>query len=213
MDGRGHHMNEMPSRVSDESVQKSTGKTWDQWFVILDAEGALEMSHQEIAGLLRDRKYIDNPWWCQTVAVGYEYARGLRILGQTASAGFEIGVQKTLPITVEKAWELLTGRTGRRIWLGDVDEIKLERGEERKTREGSRIEIRSISRGKRIRMTWQPAHWSSPSTLQVSFVPKGKKTSVRFHQEKLVDVKQREEMRRHWQDVLSELEELSMRNE
>jgi hypothetical protein len=35
-------------RMSDEAVKSKTGKTWKEWFAILDKAGASKMSHQEI---------------------------------------------------------------------------------------------------------------------------------------------------------------------
>ena len=44
----------LPPRVaepgmSDEAIKKGSGKSWDEWFALLDAWGALEMTHTEIA--------------------------------------------------------------------------------------------------------------------------------------------------------------------
>ena len=44
----------LPPRVaepgmSDEAVQRGTGKTWDEWLVLLDGWGAAERTHPEIA--------------------------------------------------------------------------------------------------------------------------------------------------------------------
>ncbi len=41
--------------------------------------------------------------------------------------------------------------------------------------------------------------------LQIYLLPIDDKTAVRFDHEQLADAKQREAMRRHWQDVLNRL--------
>jgi uncharacterized protein YndB with AHSA1/START domain len=189
---------ERKSGISDEAVQRATGKKWSEWFDILDREGAGSKTHQEIAALLHDKGYIENGWWCQEVTVEYERARSRREVGQTSTAGFEIGVQKTLPIPCGQAWELLTKPEGRRIWLGEVPELKLGKGHRYNTADGTCGEIRSVAEGKRLRLTWQPSDWEQPSTLQIYLMPAGNSTSVRFHQEKLTGPEQREQMRRHW---------------
>ncbi len=74
--------------ISDAAVRKATGKGWDEWFALLDSEGAEALPHKQIARLLHDRGYIASSWWCQMVTVGYERARGKRVLGETESAGF-----------------------------------------------------------------------------------------------------------------------------
>jgi hypothetical protein len=51
-------------------------------------------------------------------------------VGLTKSAGFQIGVRRTLPMTQEKAWELLFSQEGLQIWLGDLSSFPLQKGEE-----------------------------------------------------------------------------------
>ena len=95
------------SGVSSEAVAKATGRDWDQWLEFLDGLGAADLSHKEIVALVAGPGELDNGWWQQSVTVGYEQARGLRVIGQTSTAGFQIGVQKTLPVPVEAAWRLV----------------------------------------------------------------------------------------------------------
>ena len=70
---------------------------------------------------------------------------------------------------------------------------------------GSPLLFRSSSAGHRIRLTWGSPLLERPSTLQVMLVPGGEKTSVRFHQEGLSNVEERERMREHWRKVLERL--------
>jgi uncharacterized protein YndB with AHSA1/START domain len=195
------------NRVSDEAVKKATGKTWDEWVVLLDKAGAQKMTHTEIAQWLEDKKHIKSSWWCQMVTVGYEYAKGRRIVGETADVGFEIGVTKTLPISKKQAWDLLMSPAGMKTWLGKA--VKLEKGQTYTAAEGTTGEIRTLKPGERVRLTWQPKEFKQPSTLQVTVIPSGQKTSIRFHHEKLSSKKAREDMRRHWQQVLNKLQELT----
>ena len=80
-------------------MAKATGRDWDEWLDFLDALDAREMTHREIVGLVAGKGGLSNGWWQQMVTVGYEQATGLRIVGQTADASYQIGVQKTLPDT------------------------------------------------------------------------------------------------------------------
>jgi uncharacterized protein YndB with AHSA1/START domain len=201
-------MPEIINRVSSEAVRKATGKTWDEWLATLDQEGAGEMPHKEIARLLSDKGYIENAWWCQMVANGYELARGRRVTGETISAGFEIGVRKTYAVSPQKAWELITQPAGMKIWLGNVSKLPLVKGQTYQTEVGTKGEIRSIAPGKRLRLTWQPSDRQTPSTVQVSNDQGGNNTTIGFHQEKLAGEKEREEMRAHWKEVLDKLQEL-----
>jgi GNAT superfamily N-acetyltransferase len=73
-------------------VRRPTGKTWEAWIALLDKEGAGQMSHKEIAALLLDKGYIEkgSEWWAQTVTVGYEYAKGRRVIGHIFFSPVEI---------------------------------------------------------------------------------------------------------------------------
>lgn len=201
-------MAEQYNNISNEAVKEATGKTWEEWFSLLDAEGAENMSHKEIAALLLDREYLPNTagWWAHSVTVGYEYAKGRRVKGQTADAGFQVGVQKTIPVNNERLWSFLTSPVGLSIWLGGgIDHLQLTKGAPYQTDNGTVGEVRSFTPGEKLRLTWQPAHWENSSTLQVYLMPNGNKTALRFHQEKLADAKQRSEMKAHWQEVLKKI--------
>jgi hypothetical protein len=64
--------------VSDAAIKKSTGKTWDEWFPILDAWGAREKTHTEIARYVSQEHGVPG-WWSQSVTVAYEQERGMRL--------------------------------------------------------------------------------------------------------------------------------------
>jgi len=51
-------------RMSDAVVQERTGKTWPEWFKILDKAGAKKMRHQDITGYLVKEHKV-GPWWTQ----------------------------------------------------------------------------------------------------------------------------------------------------
>ena len=89
----------LPSRVaeptmSDDAIQKGTGRTWDEWFRILDAWDATTQPHPAIARYLHEVQGVPG-WWAQNVTVGYEWARGLRARHET-SAGYQVSVGKTI---------------------------------------------------------------------------------------------------------------------
>lgn len=92
--------------MSDAAVKAKTGKTWAEWFAALDKAGAKAMSHKDIVKLLGARHKLAD-WWSQMVTVGYERAKGLRELHQTAS-GFNTSVSRTLATGLDQlfaAWD------------------------------------------------------------------------------------------------------------
>lgn len=131
-------------------------------------------------------------------------------VGKTKSAGWEIGLRRTLPISAVQAWALLMTQPGLGLWLGHgVDPAAFRKGKPYQTQEGTRGEIRSYSEGSLLRMTWQPSGWESASTLQIRVLSAKTGTTISFHHEKLADEDQRRAMLRHWSEVMDGLEKLA----
>lgn len=61
-------------------------------------------------------------------------------------------------------------------------------------------------------MKWKKPEWNYFSMLQIRLMPagdpKGSSTTFAFHQDQPLNEKEREEMKRHWVEVVEELEKL-----
>lgn len=195
-----------PSGPSDAAVRSATGRGWDDWFARLDAAGAGALDHKAIVAIVRDVEGLTNGWWQQAVTVAYEKARGLRAtVGETADAGFQVGVQRTVAMSSDEAWAWLTTGAGRDAWLGRTEALPLEPGARYRCEDGTTGEVRRVEPGRRVRLTWQPPGWSSASTVQITITPKDDRCTVGFHQERLPDGDAREAMKARWRAVLAEL--------
>jgi uncharacterized protein YndB with AHSA1/START domain len=193
----------MLDRISSESVREATGRGWDEWLDALDAAGAAEWSHKEIVAHLAREHPAVSSWWRQAITVGYEQARGKRITGETPDAGFQVGVQRSVPLGAADAWALVTSRPD--LWLGEGASVVWERGA-RYEAPAMRGEVRVVKPADRIRMTWQPDGWPSPATLQLTFLERSPgKTSIGAHLERLPDAAAREAMRERWRDSLERI--------
>src|SRR5687768_12767906 len=51
--------------VSDAAVQRATGKSWDEWFTLLDAWHGTTHNHTEIARYVAETYEIEG-WWAQS---------------------------------------------------------------------------------------------------------------------------------------------------
>ncbi|MDV6012549.1 SRPBCC domain-containing protein [Haloechinothrix sp. LS1_15] len=197
------------ARVSSSSVRAATGQGWQEWLGQLDAAGASGWSHKEIVTHLNSEHPEISGWWHQTLAVGYEQARGKRVAGQTADAGFQVGVRKTVPATPTEVWRVLTERP--ELWLGEGVSVTFQRGERYTVQAGpdgaaASGEIRVAKPGDRLRFTWQPQGWASPATVQLALTaPASGKTAVQAHVEKLPDADARERSRTRWRDALERI--------
>jgi hypothetical protein len=105
--------------VSDASVQKATGKSWDEWFALLDTWHGTTHNHTEIARHVHETYGIDG-WWAQSVTVGYERARGMRALHERPD-GFSMNASKTFPVPVERLFAAFVEQDERERWLEAVE--------------------------------------------------------------------------------------------
>ncbi|MGO1075650.1 SRPBCC domain-containing protein [Inquilinus sp. CA228] len=184
----------------DTAVATATGKDPAEWQALLDAAGACDWPHPRIVAWLRETHGLSG-WWGQSVTVGYERAIGRRALGQTAGAGFQVGVSRTLVAPAETVWRLLLSPEGRALWLGTAEPAQLAPGVAYQEPDGVSGEIRVVKPGDRLRLTRQRPGDAAPSTVQIALQPGDAKTVITFHHEKLPDAAAREAMRAHWRGV------------
>lgn len=88
----------MTRPINTDSIEKATGKSWEQWVRELEDSGARQLSHADLARKLYDQLAgsLDNHgWWAQGITVAYEQHIGKRVPGQLANGLFELAVSKT----------------------------------------------------------------------------------------------------------------------
>jgi uncharacterized protein YndB with AHSA1/START domain len=192
------------NKVSSEAVEKATGRGWDQWIAFIDQHGGDALDHKGIVALVGGEGRVESSWWQQQVTVGYEHAKNRRVTGQTADQGFQIGVQRVIPMARETLWKFLTGAAGRKLWLGTVRRLALESGATYETEEGASGEVRTVRPGERLRLTYKLGSSKRTTTLQITLScvrNDADRTTLRFHHEKLANAKERERMKAHWKNV------------
>ena len=202
-----------PHSPSDERVLAATGRTWADWFALLDASGAAESDHKGIVTLVREAGGA-NAWWQQTVTVGYEKARGLRsVVGETADAGFQVGVRRTVAVPADVAWAQLVEGPARDRWLGTTRHLPLMKGAAYRCEDGTSGEVRSVDPGRRLRLTVRRPGDETETTLQLTIEAKDDRSVVALHHERLPDEEARAAMKAHWTSVLEALRAAFARGE
>jgi hypothetical protein len=93
--------------VGDQKMLEATGRTPDEWFALLDAEGAARWTHAQIAAWLRTT-HGSPPWWNQSITVRYEQARGMRAPGQKADGTFTATATRTVEGGASLALDIAT---------------------------------------------------------------------------------------------------------
>lgn len=169
-------------RMSDEAVKERTGKTWPEWFKILDKAGAKKMRHQEITVILQGQGV--GPWWGQMVAVAYEQERGIREKFQKCTGEFSASGSRTMAVPMAKAFAAWTDDKLRKKWLPD-----------------GKLEITTATPGKYVRGKW------GDSRLSVGFYAKGgAKTQVAVDHGKLASSRESAKMKNYWFAALNNLQ-------
>ena len=171
--------------ISSAAVYAKTGKTWEEWFAILDAAGAQQMKHPDIARLLQDQHGVPD-WWCQMVTVGYEQARGMRAVHQKPD-GFTASASKTVDVAVERLFEAWVDDAERARWLPNAN-----------------LKVRKATANKSLRITWD-----DESKVDVDFYAKEtSKSQVALQQTQLADPEAAQAAKSYWQEALARLKEL-----
>lgn len=171
--------------ISDEAVRAKTGKSWKEWFAVLDKAGARKMTHKDIAEHLYNNHKI-NGWWSQMVTVGYEQARGMRKKHQKPE-GYEISVSRILEVPLSKVYNAWQDEKVRGKWLREDG-----------------LTIRKATVNKSMRITWT----DKKTSLDLNFYPKGQsKSQVVVQHTKLPNSKRAAAMKNYWGKNLDRLKE------
>jgi uncharacterized protein YndB with AHSA1/START domain len=178
----GSSSNAMEEKIGSAALQAKTGRTWEEWFAVLDAAGAAEKGHAETVQYLHGELGIDG-WWAQMITVGYEQARGKRVKHQKPN-GYEVSVSKTLPVSAAALFGAWQDEAVRRRWLPEPGAV-----------------VRKATPEKSIRLGWP-----DQTLVSVDFYPKGdSKTQVAVQHGKLPDSEAAARMKAWWGDALERL--------
>ena len=168
--------------ISDTALKVRTGRDWAQWCKELDAAGAADMSHGDIAKLV-ETGHRAGGWYSQTITVGYERLRGLREVNQKLDGTLQASASKTLPVAVATAVSFYIDPRKRSRWLKQ------------------RIMLRKTTSPNSVRIAWPDG-----TAVEVWIVAKGKeKCSVAVEHSGLPDVKSKDFRKQFWKSALERL--------
>jgi hypothetical protein len=171
---------------SDAVLEAKTGCTWERWVKALDHARAHTWPHREIATYVHE-KYKIPGWWAQTVTVGYERIKGLRVIGQRRDGAFEANKSRTFAVPVARLYSAFHDARIRARWLPGVD-----------------LTVRTATREKSMRITWPDR-----TSVAVGFTSRGAaKSQVALTHEKLPDRATQTRVKQYWAERLDALEEV-----
>ena len=171
--------------MSDAIIKEKTGCTWELWVQALDYSRAYELSHREIAKLVKE-KWDTPSWWTQMVTVGYERIKGLRARGQQRNGTYTVNRSRTFGVDVETLYEAWADGRRRKRWL-----------------DATGVKVRTATAPKSLRLQMPDG-----AIVAVGFASKGKgKSSVALEQARLPDRETAEALKRTWSERLDALGE------
>ena len=174
--------------TSDESIQRRTGRGWEEWFDLLDEWGAADRPHREIARWVAEQLGVEPlAWGPQAVTVSYERARGGRAVGEHPD-GFAITASKTVAVSVERLFGAFEDDALRGRWLS-----------------GAPLKLRTATAPRTARYDWE----GGSTRVNVTFdeLAAGK-SRVAISHERLADAAVAEEMKAWWRERLRALKPL-----
>jgi hypothetical protein len=165
---------------SDKGIEATTGKTYSDWFALLDAAGARKMTYNEIVATLQSQHRLGR-WWAQKLTIMYELERGLRQKHETA-AGYQVSFSRTFPFPVSKLFKMWHHKQARSQWLMD-----------------DALAIRTATANKKLRGSWG----NRKGRVEVSFYPKGQsKCQIVVQHAKLGGSVEASRMEKYWAEAL-----------
>lgn len=172
--------------MTDAALKRGSGKALREWLEILDAWGASERGHTEIARWLVAEHGIGG-WWSQSVTVGYEKARGMRPTKPLPGA-IELSVTRTIEVNPGRVSDAFTDASLRARWLPDAP-----------------ISVRTSKRGKSARFDWD----DPPSLVAFNMMAKGDgKTQLSLGHVKLPDAASAARLKSMWRERLTALKQM-----
>lgn len=167
--------------TSDDTIRHRTGRGWEEWFDLLDAEGMGDRSHREIARWVADQLgVVPLAWPAQAVTKSYERARIGHAVGQKDDGTFTVNVSKTVAVPAGRLYTAIVDDPAR--WFGE---------------------------GLRPRTATPPrtAHFDRDETRVALFVDAkdAGKATVTIQQTRLADAVEADRMRLFWRERLAGL--------
>lgn len=170
--------------TQDRSGRQAAGRTYGEWFELLDRWGAPGRPFREIADWLEGEHDLSS-WWAQKLIVEYEQARGLRPPGVRPDGTFTVGTGKTVAVAVERLYASVVDRGEREHWLPGVE-----------------LRERTSRSNRSVRFDWG----DDGTRVSVTFAAAGDtKSRLTVEHERLPDAETAQRTKAFWQERLAVL--------
>jgi uncharacterized protein YndB with AHSA1/START domain len=193
-----------PDQPADSAACKAaTGRSFEEWFAILDAFGGVAKGRREINGLLYVEHKVD-PWWLATINVEYEAARGVRDKDGRPK-GYTICATKTVKAAPDACWAAMATPAALDRWLGPGHRGAVADGATLENADGNLATVKKANPGKAIRLVWQQPDAAPGTPVEIKLSPAGAKTTVMVTHDRLQTRAEADGFRRAWGEALDRL--------
>lgn len=169
--------------MSHGDVRAATGRTWEEWYDLLDDRGGPAPGRRAITEALMQEHRLE-PWWAQTIAIEYERARGVREKDGRPK-GYSICVTKTIAAPAEAVFDAFGEPRLMNEFMGEGAKASFTEGGRFSTTDGNAGTYTKISRPKTLRFTWDAEDPALASTVELKLTPKGDKCGVVLNHERI----------------------------
>ena len=167
--------------VSDDTVKAKTGKTWEEWYKILEKSGARMMQHDEIARFAHKQLGLTR-WWGSLLAVGYEQEHGMREPYQR-DIGSEVDRSRTMAAPRAAVWAAFNDRALLDRWLP-----------------GLAFEVHKSTPDRILIL-----NWPDDTRVTVTLTQRSAKTKVAISHEKVPGLEEVRRLQDFWAEALERL--------
>jgi hypothetical protein len=173
-----------------QGVEGSTGRTREEWYALLDAWDGTQRTHSQLARWMV-REHEVKGFWAQTIAVGYEQARGMRAPGAPAPATAVVTVDRTIDVPAEDVFHAFVDEWIRTDWLPEVS-----------------FRVRTATSPVSVRAQWRDQRGTAGAVTVELHALAPERTRATVTHDGLADAAETAAMKVFWQEHLSILKDL-----
>ncbi len=190
--------------MTEEAIRAATGKTWEEWFAVLDARGGPAQGRREINNYLYADCKIDI-WWCSTLNIAYEAARGV-VEKDGRPKGYTICATKTIAAPLEQVYDAWTTSQNLDRWFGAGNRADVADGGRFQNADGDAGTFKRVRANKDLRFTWEHPEHTPGGIVDVAFQDKGKgKTGIIATHDRIQTRAEADGLRAGWLGALDRL--------
>jgi uncharacterized protein YndB with AHSA1/START domain len=197
--------------LDDVSCKAATGKSYADWFALLDSVDALKKGRRESVHVLYNTMGNNNNvdgWWATTIYVAYEAHKGI-VKKDGHAEGYTICVTKSIGAPVSKTYGVWTSAQGFAELFGDGGTQELVEGGSIRCKGGCKGAFKRIRPDKDLRFTWEHPGCTMPMVVDVTFEDNKGKTMMNVMTSRIQTRGEADGLRDAWAGALAKLKVLA----